>query len=156
MTSEKSGYQKVVEGFHHRLRNLMEETFEVLAADKPLQDLRVKVAEPFRCDAEETSYHLYIEAAAPDVARKHGVDIAYALYRGDEAGLEGVVSFGIEIVGAENVVLGGLAPYKHSDRFWIAVDDEKAIRERLRAIEEIWSPLQAASVTAKFLKEEAS
>ena len=61
-------YEKVVEDFHHRLRNLMEETGEILSGDKDIADLGAKVEPAFRDDnSEETSYHLYIAAASPDV-----------------------------------------------------------------------------------------
>jgi hypothetical protein len=154
----QSPYEKVVEEFHHRLRNLMEETCEVLAGDKSLVDLKAKVLPAFRDDnGEEAGYHLYIEAASPDVEGKHGVDIEYAIHDGDagDAPSPGMVSFSLTITGAEGLLLGGLAPYNYSKDFWIASEDTKAIRERLRLIEEVWSPYHAADVVAKFLKDKA-
>ena len=149
-------YEKVVEDFHHRLRNLMEETGEILSGDKDIADLGAKVEPAFRDDnGEETSYHLYIAAASPDAESRRGVDIEYAIHDGDagDAPIEGMVSFSLTITGEGGLLLGGLAPYNYSKEFWIASTDTGAIRERLRLIEEVWSPYHAANVVAKFLKD---
>lgn len=152
---ETAPYEKVVEDFHHRLRNLMEETHEILAGDKGLADLQAKVETAFRDDnGQETCYHIYIGANQTDEQVERGVDIEYAIHDGDDGDPpeEGMVSFSITIASMDGLLLGGLAPYNYSKEFWIASKDTNAIRERLRLIEEVWSPYHAASIVAKFLK----
>lgn len=155
MTSVKSPYEKVVEDYHHRLRNLMEETVEILTGDKDIVDLGAKVEPAFRDDSgEETGYHIYIATSSPNAESERGVDIEYAIHDGDagDAPNEGMVSFSLTITGEGGLLLGGLAPYNYSKEFWIPSEDVNAIRERLRLIEEVWSPYHAANVVAKFLK----
>jgi len=153
VASEESAYEKAVNAFDWRFRQLMEELVDVLDHDSTLANLGATTSPIERWDNDESEYRIAVKLGDASV------DVSFHVY--DAALSEGEdfndkLAFGIEIATNQGEEVSRLAPLNYTPEFWLDAADESAIKNRLRMIEELFSPYHAADLIAKVLNAATS
>lgn len=144
-----SPYETAVKMHGWRLRQILEEARDVFVHDPSLANLGATIEEiSLHTDGDDTFYRLTIGHVDAFVDIDAGI-LDAAVYEGEE--VQGKLAFDIDIVTHLGAELYRLAPYNYQPEFWLDASDENAVKARLRALEEMFSPYNAAGLIAKAL-----
>ena len=87
--------------------------------------------EPGEMSDDETRWSVYVIPAGSTYDDENGVDVTITILESEHRdGEENGLNFGLDVVGYQGEILGGMTPFNYTDRVWVQRDDEDAVEER--------------------------
>lgn len=128
-----------------------------ISSDVQAEDETLVIGETYDMHCDEYRWSFNVCRADQEQAAEHepqGVDVSFVICESEQYdGEENGVNFAVEIVGVGGQIVGGITPYNYTERCWVPRDDEDAVEERFKLVEQAPAS-DAAYLIVEFLKGE--